>query len=55
MRATHGNSFRRFVSANVLVRSSLQALAEQREGHEQLFADMDQILGTKDPARGLTQ
>lgn len=33
---------RRFVSANVLVRSSLQALAEQREGHEQLFADMDQ-------------
>ena len=39
---------RRFSSASALVRSSLQAVAEQRQGNEALFAALDQRLGSPD-------
>lgn len=42
--------FRRFSSASVLVQSSLQAVAEQRQGNEALFAALDQTLGSTDVA-----
>lgn len=38
---------RRFSSAHVLLQSSLQAVAEQRQGNEALFAALDQRLGDR--------
>ena len=47
--ATHSElvQVRRFSSAHVLLQSSLQAVAEQRQGNEALFAALDQRLGDR--------